>query len=61
MASTTMARFAEALSSYLDRPVKDNTQLDRSFSLSLEWDPEGAKPAGDAPLGPPIFAAVRNS
>jgi uncharacterized protein (TIGR03435 family) len=59
MASTTMARFAETLSANLDRPVKDKTQLDGAYSLSLEWDPEGAKPAGDAPLGPSIFAAVQ--
>jgi uncharacterized protein (TIGR03435 family) len=58
MASTTMARFAETLSSSLDRPVKDKTQLEGAYSFWLEWDPDGAKPAGDAPFGPSIFAAV---
>ena len=59
MASTTMARFAETLSSNLNRPVKDKTQLEGAYSFWLEWDPESAKPAGDAPLGPSIFAAVQ--
>lgn len=56
MASTTLTRFAET--PHLDRPVKDRTHLDGMYSLSLEWAPDDAKPKGDAPLGPSIFAAV---
>jgi len=32
--------------------------LDGSYSLSLEWEPDDAKPRSDGPLGPSIFAAV---
>ncbi|MDR3700648.1 MAG: TIGR03435 family protein [Candidatus Sulfopaludibacter sp.] len=58
MASATMAGFATWLSSNLDRPVKDKTQLDGIYSFSLTWEPDDAKPRGDAPLGPSLFAAV---
>jgi len=58
MASTTMAKFTAWLSSNLDRPVKDKTQLDGVYSLSLAWEPDDAKPRGDAPLGPSLPAAV---
>jgi uncharacterized protein (TIGR03435 family) len=58
MASATMAKLAETLSSHLDRPVKDRTQLGGVYSLSLEWEPDGAKPWDDAQLGPSIFTTV---
>jgi uncharacterized protein (TIGR03435 family) len=58
LASATVAKFAQSLSSNLDRSVKDKTGLDGLYSFSLSWEPDGAKPVGDAPLGPSIFAAV---
>jgi uncharacterized protein (TIGR03435 family) len=58
MASTTMAKLTAWLSSNLDRPVKDKTQLDGLYSFSLTWEPDGARPRGDEPLGPSLVAAV---
>jgi uncharacterized protein (TIGR03435 family) len=54
----TLARLADVLSSHLDRPVKDKTQLDGLYSFTLTWEPDGAKAMSDAVLGPSIFAAV---
>ena len=59
----TVAGFATTLSSYLDRPVKDETNLEGFYSFSLWWTPDAkVKSEGtevlDAPLGPTIFTAV---
>ena len=54
----TMARFAEVLSSHLDRPVRDQTHVDGEYAFSLRWFPEDNRQSGDAPLGPSIFAAL---
>jgi uncharacterized protein (TIGR03435 family) len=56
--SATTARFAEVLSSHLDHPVKDKTQLDGLYAFTLNWLADGAKPRNDTPLSPSIFAAV---
>lgn len=53
-----IAEFVDTLSAYVDRPVVDRTELDGLYSFHLEWVPDGTKPAGDAPLGPSIFAAL---
>jgi uncharacterized protein (TIGR03435 family) len=73
MGSATVAEFARNLESRLDRPVKDLTGLDGSYSFSLRWAPDSASPlpvgmpmggeggpAGVAvPSGPSIFTAVQ--
>jgi uncharacterized protein (TIGR03435 family) len=40
MARATMERFAETLSSHLDRTVKDMTQVEGEYSFHLEWTPD---------------------
>jgi uncharacterized protein (TIGR03435 family) len=57
-ANTTMAKLAENLSGYLDRPVTDYTGLEGSYSFSLEWSPEESAAAVENSL-PSIFAAVQ--
>ena len=66
--SATTARFAETLSSYLDRPVKDRTQLDGLYAFTLDWVPDRVQPMGsiggagavnDAPSGPSVFVAIQ--
>lgn len=54
----TMAKLAENLSGYVDRPVTDDTGLEGSYSFSLEWSPDESAPAGDNSL-PSIFSAVQ--
>ena len=54
MARTTMERFAGVLSGYLDRPVKDMTQLEGEYSLKLAWTPD----KNDEPSEFSIFTAI---
>ncbi|HXB70547.1 MAG TPA: TIGR03435 family protein [Candidatus Acidoferrales bacterium] len=65
--SATPAKFAETLSSRLDRPVKDMTQLEGLYAFTLNWVPDNAQPMGstggagrpdDTPSGPSLFTAV---
>jgi uncharacterized protein (TIGR03435 family) len=64
----TMARFASALSDFLDLPVKDMTGLDGYYSFSLNWTPSAGEPGGSlvseaetqAQSGPPLFSAVEH-
>jgi uncharacterized protein (TIGR03435 family) len=57
-ASATMAKLAESLSGYVDRPVADYTGLEGAYSFSLEWSPDESAAAGGDSL-PSIFAAVQ--
>jgi uncharacterized protein (TIGR03435 family) len=57
LASGTVARFADLLSSRLDRPVIDATELKGVYSFRLEWAPEGA--GRDDQSGPSIFTAIQ--
>jgi uncharacterized protein (TIGR03435 family) len=60
----TMRQLAESLSSNLDRPVRDMTNLPGKDSFSLEWVPESSTPpaasanGGDA-ARPSIFVAIQ--
>ena len=54
----TVEKFAEMLSGYVQRPVKDQTQLTGSYSFHLEWVPDGGQPGSDGLSGPTIFAAL---
>jgi uncharacterized protein (TIGR03435 family) len=58
--SATTERFAEGLSGYLDRPVKDMTQLKGKYSFKLEWalDTGQSTDSNDEPSGPSIFRAI---
>ena len=41
LAHATTGRFAEMLAGYVDRPVKDMTQLEGEYSFRLSYDPDG--------------------
>jgi uncharacterized protein (TIGR03435 family) len=56
--SGTMAKLAESLSWYLDRPVTDYTGLEGSYSYRLEWSPDEPAAAAENSL-PSIIAAVQ--
>jgi len=58
MANSTMGKLAETLSGYLDRPVRDDTRLEGSYSFSLEWSPSLSAEAEDN-SAPSIFVAVQ--
>lgn len=65
--NVTMAGFARLLQNFvLDRPVVDQTGLDGSFDLTLEWTPDQSQYAALGPLPqlqasdkPDIFTAFR--
>jgi uncharacterized protein (TIGR03435 family) len=56
-ARATMERFAEGLSSHLDRPVKDMTQLEGEYHFELEWTPDNGM--RDDTSGVSIFTAIQ--
>lgn len=56
---TTLAKFADRLSARLDRPVVDQTGLEGSYEIELEWTADTVdNPAADAP--PSIYTAVQD-
>ncbi len=61
MLRATTERFAETLSGYLDRPVKDMTHLKGEYSFRLEWTPDrdSQAPQDDAPSRVSIFMAIQ--
>jgi uncharacterized protein (TIGR03435 family) len=59
LASSTVAKFVQTLSSHVDRPVVDRTGLDGLYSFALDWVPDSARARANAPLtGPSIYVAV---
>jgi uncharacterized protein (TIGR03435 family) len=56
--SATLERFTEMLSSYVDRPVKNMTELKGNYSFRLEWSPDAVVNNGEA-LGPNLFSALQ--
>jgi uncharacterized protein (TIGR03435 family) len=68
LASATTAKFAEVLSSQLDRAVKDRTQLEGLYAFTLNWVADVHPMMGrivstgadnDTPSAPSIFAAIQ--
>ena len=57
LARATTERFAEVLSTHLDRSVKDMTQLEGEYSFNLEWTPDSGM--RDADSGLSIFIAIQ--
>ena len=57
----TLDKFADTLTSHVDRPVRGKTELKGFYAFTLSWSPEGPLPAGADPsfAGPSIFAAVQ--
>lgn len=56
--SATLERFAEMLSSNVDRPVKNMTELEGKYSFRLEWSPDKGLEGGE-PSGPNLFSALQ--
>jgi uncharacterized protein (TIGR03435 family) len=63
--SVSMAQFADMLSSNLDRPVRDLTELAGVFNIKLTWTPDDESADGqrratlDSPAATSLFAAVQ--
>jgi uncharacterized protein (TIGR03435 family) len=61
--ATTMKSFASILSRQMDYPVVNQTGLDGSFDLKLEWTPESTSTGGpnrdSTDRGPSIFTAIQ--
>jgi uncharacterized protein (TIGR03435 family) len=58
-AKISMHRFAEFLSERVSRPVLDQTGLNGSFEITLDWAPDDAPATNDAAAGPSIFTALQ--
>jgi uncharacterized protein (TIGR03435 family) len=66
-----LSALADSLSSFLDRPVLDMTDMQGTYVVDLEWTPDDngpsgkfgspgeGKPANDTPDGPTIFTALQ--
>jgi uncharacterized protein (TIGR03435 family) len=52
----TMARFAEFLARYMDRPVVDLSEIKGVFNITLEWTPDEA---GSDTAGPTLLTAIQ--
>jgi len=67
--SSTLGQLADTLSTHLDRPVIDVTELQGAFAFSLSWAPDrplmispssgSADTAAAPPSGPSIFTAIQ--
>jgi uncharacterized protein (TIGR03435 family) len=59
--AVSMASLADFLSSRLDRPVLDRTELKGAYTISLNWAPDALENAGAAAgaSGPSIFTALQ--
>jgi len=57
----TMADFVDVLTTNLDRPVLDRTNLEGHYNFTLTWDPPPAAENGPSwsPIGPSLFTPVR--
>jgi uncharacterized protein (TIGR03435 family) len=53
----TLDGLAETLSSYVDRPVKNMTELEGKYSFRVEWSPDGQTDGAGLPR-PDIFKAL---
>jgi uncharacterized protein (TIGR03435 family) len=57
----TMAEFADVLTTNLDRPVLDRTNLEGHYNFTLTGDPPPPSANGPSwsPIGPSLFMAIR--
>ena len=55
----TVEEFAARLTPYLDRPIKNMTNLDGLYSFRLTWDDPGNKRANSEFSGPGLFRALQ--
>lgn len=57
--ATSLTLLSQWLARILNAPVQDSTGISDVFDFKLEWTPDGAPQAGEAP-GPSIFAALQD-
>jgi uncharacterized protein (TIGR03435 family) len=57
--NVTMAQFADALESALDRPVQDMTALSGRYNLKIQWKPDMPSSNDEADLPGSVYAAVQ--
>ena len=58
-ATTTLALLADSLSGMLDRPVVDQSGLDGSWVVDLQWTPDSSGGPPDNASAPSIFTALQ--
>jgi uncharacterized protein (TIGR03435 family) len=56
---STMADFADVLTTNLDRPVLDRTNLEGRYDFTLTWDPAAANGPSWSPIGASLFMPIR--
>ncbi|MCU1334898.1 MAG: hypothetical protein JWO19_479 [Bryobacterales bacterium] len=59
VATVSMERFAEFLTSEAGRPVLDKTGLSGSYKMTLDWAPDNAPAGNDAATLPSLFTALQ--
>jgi uncharacterized protein (TIGR03435 family) len=59
VARVSMLRFTEFLSERMSRPVLDQTGLNGTFEMTLDWAVDDAPTTNDGAAGPSIFTALQ--
>jgi uncharacterized protein (TIGR03435 family) len=58
---SSIAEFASALSSQMDRPVVDHTGIDGVYDFTLKWSPGDDPDAADSGAGASLFTAIQET
>ncbi len=58
---SSIAEFASALSSQMDRPVVDRTGIDGVYDFTLKWSPSDDPDATDSAAGASLFTVIRET
>jgi len=56
----TMPELVDVLTTNLDRPVIDKTNLTAHYDFDLIWDQAGISASGWTPIGPAIFTPIQS-
>ncbi|HVV45766.1 MAG TPA: TIGR03435 family protein [Bryobacteraceae bacterium] len=57
--SGTLDNFADILTTNMDRPVLNRTNLNGSYDFTLTWEPPNGKDGPWAPFGPALLSTIR--
>jgi uncharacterized protein (TIGR03435 family) len=58
---SSLAEFASALSSQMDRPVVDRTGIGGVYDFTLQWSPGDDPDATDSAAGPSLFTVIQEA
>ena len=58
---SSIAEFASALSSQMDRPVVDRTGIDGVYDFTLKWSPGDDPDATDSAAGASLFTVIQET